>query len=481
MTRCSYFPSFEFECPVNRVILSRMCPLWPFHIVILYVLALLPIFVATVNGINLGTKLKSFNVEFNFTSESRLTEHETTIVCFEVDDIDMNIPAHEFEYDAISLDDRIIEVTSNPPVVINNEKGGYFNLTGKFIGYTEVQILRRRNESQIERSKSLRVGVKRAERPIDKAFTGIIVLLVSIAFINMGCSLDLKVVKETLRRPVGPMIGFVSQFAFMPLCAFVLGLLLFPKNPELQLGLFVTGCSPGGGGSNLWTYILDGNLNLSVTMTCISTFAAFAMIPFWSFTLGRIVFSQSAIQIPYMRIVTMAAGLVVPLAVGIAIRRFLPRVADVLVKMLKPMASLFIVFIIVFGVYTNLYMFQIMGWQVFTAGFSLPFLGYCFGAVAAYLLRRPIEDVIAISVETGLQNTGIAIFLLRFTLPQPDADLNTVVPVASAIMTPLPLTIALIILKLRAWKAKSMETEKKAPSTILVAHDSITPLTYVEA
>ena len=56
-----------------------------------------------------------------------------------------------------------------------------------------------------------------------------------------------------------------------------------------------------------------------------------------------------------------------------------------------------------------------------------------------------------------------------------------VVPVASAIMTPLPLTIALIILKLRAWKAKSMETEKKAPSTILVAHDSITPLTYVEA
>ena len=62
---------------------------------------------------------------------------------------------------------------------------------------------------------------------------------------------------------------------------------------------------------------------------------------------------------------------------------------------------------------------------MFTAGFSLPFLGYCFGAVAAYLLRRPIEDVIAISVETGLQNTGIAIFLLRFTLPQPDADLNT--------------------------------------------------------
>ena len=63
-------------------------------------------------------------------------------------------------------------------------------------------------------------------------------------------------------------------------CAFGLAKLFLANNVALQLGLFVTGCSPGGGGSNLWTYILGGNIHLSVTMTFLSTLAAFGM--FWN-------------------------------------------------------------------------------------------------------------------------------------------------------------------------------------------------------
>jgi sodium/bile acid cotransporter 3/5 len=73
------------------------------------------------------------------------------------------------------------------------------------------------------------------------------------------------------------------------------------------------------------------------------------------------------------------------------------------------------------------------------AGLGLPWLGYTFGWVFAKLFRQSSPDSIAISVETGIQNTGIAIFLLTFSLEQPTADLTTVVPVAVAIMTPFPL------------------------------------------
>lgn len=52
-------------------------------------------------------------------------------------------------------------------------------------------------------------------------------------------------------------------------------MLLFPKNVELRLGLFFTGCSPAGGASNIWTVILGGNLDLSITMSTTSTLAAF--------------------------------------------------------------------------------------------------------------------------------------------------------------------------------------------------------------
>lgn len=55
----------------------------------------------------------------------------------------------------------------------------------------------------------------------------------------------------------------------------MLGLLLFPGNVDMQLGLFFTGVSPAGGASNIWTVILGGNIDLSVAMTTTSTFAAF--------------------------------------------------------------------------------------------------------------------------------------------------------------------------------------------------------------
>lgn len=69
----------------------------------------------------------------------------------------------------------------------------------------------------------------------------------------------------------------------------------------------------------------------------------------------------------------------------------------------------------------------------------LPFIGYFIGWLVAILFKQNYEDRLAIAVEAGIQNTGIAIFVLRFALPQPEADLTTVVPVAVAIMTPFPL------------------------------------------
>jgi len=133
---------------------------------------------------------------------------------------------------------------------------------------------------------------------------------------------------------------------------------------ELQLGLFFTGVSPGGGASNIWTVILDGNLNLSIAMTTISTFAAFGMMPLWIFTLGRNIFERGNLGIPYERIAGFAMGLLIPLIIGLLIQRFLPRVAKVLVRILKPVATLLILFIVIFAIVANLYLFQLFSWRV---------------------------------------------------------------------------------------------------------------------
>lgn len=69
----------------------------------------------------------------------------------------------------------------------------------------------------------------------------------------------------------------------------------------------------------------------------------------------------------------------------------------------------------------------------------LPWLGYISAWLLAKLLHQNAVDSLTIAIETGIQNTGIAIFLLRFSLSPPQDDLTTVIPVSVAIMTPFPL------------------------------------------
>lgn len=216
----------------------------------------------------------------------------------------------------------------------------------------------------------------------------------------------------------------------------------------MRLGLLFTGVSPAGGASNVWTVVLDGNIDLSVTMTTISTFASFGMMPLWLFTLGPHVFASAKIAVPYTHVASLAGALILPLLIGCALQKWAPRISNFLARALKGISAFLILFIIIFACITNSHLFSLFTWRIVVAGLSLPLLGYIFGWFAAKIFKQCREDSLAIAIETGIQNTGIAIFLLRFGLPQPQADLTTIVPVAVAAMTPAPLFLLWLYNKL---------------------------------
>lgn len=137
----------------------------------------------------------------------------------------------------------------------------------------------------------------------------------------------------------------------------------------------------------MWSVILGGNIDLSISMTTISTFSAFgnnflftcwkdfviiiyfyyyfiAMMPLWLFTLGTTIFNRGHLVVPYSRIASFALGLIIPLSIGLLIQRFYPKLAKLLVRILKSCSSLLIIFIVVFAIATNLYLFQLFTWQV---------------------------------------------------------------------------------------------------------------------
>lgn len=89
-------------------------------------------------------------------------------------------------------------------------------------------------------------------------------------------------------------------------------------------------------------------------------------MPLWIFSLGAQIFDRGQLSVPYKRIGVVAIGLIVPLIIGLLIQRYLPRLAKLLVRILKTCSSLLIIFIIVFAIATNLYLFELFTWQVST-------------------------------------------------------------------------------------------------------------------
>nr|KAG5693089.1 hypothetical protein BaRGS_014039 [Batillaria attramentaria] len=307
------------------------------------------------------------------------------------------------------------------------------------------------------------ITVKRVIRPVDIAFRSVLYGFVIAVTVGMGCKMEISVVKAVLKKPVAPAIGFICQYLFMPLIAFMLAKTLTVGDPAVSLGIFACGICPGGGPSNMFSYLLDGDVSLSVTMTAISSVGALAMIPLWLFTLGAMFQDDKiSLTVPFARIFMTLAILIVPLFVGILIKHKLPKVAKIIQKFLKPLTLVAILFLVTFGIYANLYVFRLFAPRTLAAGCLLPYIGYILGGLASLVFRQPCYRVKTIAIETGIQNTSIAYLLLIFSLPTPDGDMAAVGPAASAIMTPLPLfVLVLVYLLYKRFCKKKKEGEEE--------------------
>lgn len=183
-----------------------MCPI---HNVILT----LVVFLTT--QITIGGTLSTWTATF--------TPNNTTITMNQAEVIHLKLEglSKEFEIQLLSENSGLARVNQT---ILGNEIDsdgnweGNFTIEGIFLGNTNVYVQRKNllNETNNFENK-LPVTITREVRAIDHAFTGSIILLVSILYINFGAALDLTQLKGILRKPIGPAIGFCGQFLFMPL------------------------------------------------------------------------------------------------------------------------------------------------------------------------------------------------------------------------------------------------------------------------
>lgn len=229
--------------------------------------------------------------------------------------------------------------------------------------------------------------------------------LATIMFV-MGITLNLDDFKVIIARPKDIFVGCLAQFTIMPLLAFTLAK-LFKLPNELAIGLVLLGTCPGGTASNVMTYLAKGDIALSIGMTSVSTILAPILTPALTLLLAG--------QWVKVNVITMFFSIlqivIIPILLGILIHKFL---GD---RVLKFSKALVIVPILIITLIMGLCIAPNQQ-NLLNSGFTLiivvclhNWFGFLFGYLIGHILLMSPEKKRAISIEVGLQNSGLAVGL----------------------------------------------------------------------
>ena len=228
-------------------------------------------------------------------------------------------------------------------------------------------------------------------------------LLLGIIMFGMGLTLKLKDFKQVITAPKEVITLVVAQYTIMPLLAVGL-VFLFQLPPEIAIGVILVGCSPGGTSSNVMTYLAKGNMALSVTATSVSTLLAPIITPALTLLLASawLPVSFSAMFISIIQIV------LVPIALGVAVQYLLGDKVEQAVGILPLISVIGIIGVITAVVSNNVENILASGLLIFAVVILHNLLGYLVGFLLGKVFRFDLRDTKTLSIEVGMQNSGLA-------------------------------------------------------------------------
>jgi BASS family bile acid:Na+ symporter len=281
--------------------------------------------------------------------------------------------------------------------------------------------------------------------------------MIFVIMLGMGASLTPRDFLLAFRRPYGLMVGVVSQYGFMPLIGFVLALSL-PVPEQVAIGILLMSCMPGGTTSNIFTYFSNGNLALSLLMTVTSTVFGVLMIPV------LLVFYAGAldVSIPRENVIVTLILLLVPVGVGMVLRRLSANVGAVTEFAGSALALFFILFLILSWIPRNWAFLLATGWSTYAASAVLGLAGIAVGYAFARALRLHPRNARTVALETGIQNGPLAVAIIAFTWPADEAQTVMAVPVLYGLFIVVIATAVTLV-----FRRANLAAEQKMPDGLL--------------
>ena len=227
--------------------------------------------------------------------------------------------------------------------------------------------------------------------------------LLGIIMFGMGLTLSLDDFRIVFSRPRDVIIGCLAQFTVMPLIAWILAQ-SFSLNEALTVGVILVGCCPGGTASNVITYLSKGDLALSVGMTGVSTLLAPVLTPLlvWLLAGKTVDVDVAAMFLSILWVVIM------PIIIGLIVKYFWPHLTDLATAYLPALSSLVIAAIVMIVIAANAHKLLTGGLIIVLVVMLHNIFGLSIGYLIGRLLHLPSDKRKAISVEVGMQNSGLA-------------------------------------------------------------------------
>ena len=242
--------------------------------------------------------------------------------------------------------------------------------------------------------------------------TSCINYLLMIIMFGMGLVIKPQDFVLIFSKPKNVIFGCITQYTIMPAIAFLL-CKLFHLDLAMTAGVILVGTCPGGTASNVITYLSKGDIALSVCITSVNTLLAPVLTPLITYFLLR-----TSIEINIISMfISILQIVIVPIILGIIINKFFGKFTQKMVNIL-PVVSIVLICIIISSVVSH------NAENIFTSGIIIlvvvvihNILGYLSGFVAAKAVGMNIEEMKAISIEIGMQNSGLATGLASTAFP----------------------------------------------------------------
>jgi BASS family bile acid:Na+ symporter len=252
---------------------------------------------------------------------------------------------------------------------------------------------------------------------------GMAIVNIILAFVMFGVALGIKprTFKDVFASPKSVIVGVLSQWVALPAVTFIIALALSPWiTPMIALGMILVASCPGGNISNFISSLSKGNIELSVSMTAITTAFAPIVTPFnfflWGTLYSHIISIKADIPtlvIPFMPMLEQILLLLgVPIFLGLLFSRYFPNATKKITKPAQILSVLLFIGMVIVSFSQN---FQLFLDNIFYVFFIVMIHNACAlgsGFVLGTLTRVSTADRRSLTIETGIQNSGLGLILL---------------------------------------------------------------------